>query len=698
MSIESKDDLSSDHSPVILNVSCRILLVEVTQKLSTKRTDWEIYQKTITAEINVKMPLKCREDIEEAVEELNRFIHIAADKSTPPRNVWVPKEHVYPSFVIDKIHERRQLRKTWHMTGCPKDKAAFNKASQGLKKLTEYMVNDNLQSYLTSLTPTCDTNYSLWKATSNLKRPKTQRTPIKTKQGTWARSDQDKAKAFAEHLYEVFQPYPFNNQEIDDNVKKTLCAATQMCLPLKNITPKEVLKAIHELHDNKSPGYDLISATLLKHLPKKGITLIVAIFNACLRLSIFPSQWKIAQVIMILKPGKTPHEVSSYRPISLLPLMGKLFEKMILTRIRIHLEDILPKHQFGFREGHGTIEQVHRIIEIINSSFENKKYCSAVFLDIAKAFDKVWHEGLLFKIKRSLPHSFFQIIKSYLEKRCFEVKYNAATSSMYEIKSGVPQGSILGPVLYLIFTADLPTSKHTTTATYADDTALLAVHDDPDSATRLLQTHLTLVEEWLKKWRIKANKDKSVQVTFTLRKRTCPQLFLYNEKIPQAEEAKYLGMHLDRRLTWRKHIWTKRKQLDHKLRSMYWLIGHKSQLTINNKLLVYKTIIKPIWTYGIQLWGTASHSNIEILERFQSKTIRSMLQIPLYISNEYINSDLGIRTVKQEIEHYSKKYQIRLDRHRNELAAQLQGTGSLQFCRLKRKGIPELVERFTAKV
>ncbi|PZC85941.1 hypothetical protein B5X24_HaOG214306 [Helicoverpa armigera] len=167
---------------------------------------------------------------------------------------------------------------------------------------------------------------------------------------------------------------------------------------------------------------------------------------------------------------------------------------------------------------HGTIEQIHRIVYVISRALEDKRYCSAVFLDISKAFDKVWHVGLLYKVKKLLPHSFFHIIKSYLSKRCFEVKFHHEPSTLHEIKSGVPQGSILGPVLYILYTADLPTTSKTTVATYyADDTALLSTHTDPVTTSEQLQHHINEVEEWLKVWRIHANQSESIHVTFTER-------------------------------------------------------------------------------------------------------------------------------------------------------------------------------------
>ena len=130
--------------------------------------------------------------------------------------------------------------------------------------------------------------------------------------------------------------------------------------------------------------------------------------------------------------------------------------------------------------------------------------------------------------------------------------------------------------------------------------------------------------------------------------------------LPQETSAKYLGLHLDRRLTWKPHIAAKRKQLNLKFKQLYWLLGQNSQLSTENKLLVYKTILKPIWTYGIQLWGSTSLSNIEILQRFQSKTLRTIVKAPWYVPNKFIHSDLKVRSVREEVTNYSKRYQARL--------------------------------------
>ena len=136
------------------------------------------------------------------------------------------------------------------------------------------------------------------------------------------------------------------------------------------------------------------------------------------------------------------------------------------------------------------------------------------------------------------------------------------------VLAGVPQGSVLGPLLYLLFTAALPLYSKTHTSTFADDTAILSTDANPITASKILQDHIHLIEAWLKKWRIKVNQLKSVHVTFTLRHQTCPPVSLNGTHIPQADEAKYLGMHFDKKLKWRQHIDAKRKQLNIQLHDM----------------------------------------------------------------------------------------------------------------------------------
>jgi hypothetical protein len=258
---------------------------------------------------------------------------------------------------------------------------------------------------------------------------------------------------------------------------------------------------------------------------------------------------------MIHKPGKPPNTVTSYRPISLLPLLSKIFERILLKRIQVdaNINEKIPPHQFGFREYHSTTQQCHRIINEILKSLEEKKLCTAAFLDIQQAFDRVWHDGLLYKLKATLPTPYYLLLKSYLTDRYSQIKFNTATSVNFPIHSGVPQGSVLGPLLYLIFTADISTRNDTVITTFADDTSILASNKDPQTAAQSLQTHLNHLEAWLNTWRVEVNETKSAHVTFTNRRIDCPAVTINRTQLPVTNEVKYLGLILDQKLTWRPH-------------------------------------------------------------------------------------------------------------------------------------------------
>jgi hypothetical protein len=187
---------------------------------------------------------------------------------------------------------------------------------------------------------------------------------------------------------------------------------------------------------------------------------------------------------------------------------------------------------------------MHCIVHRINEAFEHKAYCSAAFLDISQAFDKVWHTELLYKLRQSLPLNYFLLLQSYLHNRHFIVKLASMHHTLSPIHAGVPQGSVLGPLLYLIYAADLPTSATTTIATFEDNTDVLATDSDPAVASQKCQTHLLAIQIWLQKWQMQANALKSVHITYTTRSGTCPPIRMNNVQLPCEDHVKYLGLHL----------------------------------------------------------------------------------------------------------------------------------------------------------
>jgi hypothetical protein len=196
---------------------------------------------------------------------------------------------------------------------------------------------------------------------------------------------------------------------------------------------------------------------------------------------------------------------------------------------------------------------------------------------------------------------------------------------------------------------------------------ILVSHEDPTTAPTRLQQHINLLEAWATKWKININETKSTQVTFTLRNTRCPPVFFNNILIPELPSEKYLEMHMDGKLNWREHIAKNGKQTDLQFKQLYWFLGRKSPLSLENKVIVYKVVIKPIWTYGIELWGCVSNSSIAILQRCQSKMLRSMTDAPWYVSNSTLHNDLGIPYIKDVIQERSSKHHDRIEVHPNPL-------------------------------
>lgn len=235
----------------------------------------------------------------------------------------------------------------------------------------------------------------------------------------------------------------------------------------------------------------------------------------------------------------------------------------------------------------------------------------------------------------------------------------------------------------------MPVNNNIMVATYADDTAIIAANDSPVQASIFVQNELDLLNQWLKKWNIKVNSQKSNHVTFALRRGDCPSINIDGNAIPKCDTVRYLGMVLDRRLTWKAHIKNKQQQLNIKTKRLYWLLGSRSQLNLQNKLKIYKAILKPVWTYGIQLWGTASNSNIDILERYQSKTLRLITNAPWYLTNKSIQRDLLMLPVREEVRKISDRYLERLSNHINPMAVSLLDS-TTETRRLKRKHVLDL--------
>lgn len=336
----------------------------------------------------------------------------------------------------------------------------------------------------------------------------------------------------------------------------TVPEANMMC----PFTAAEFEKAVHSLKKNKSPGKDAITNEMIQHLGPKARMVFLKILNKSWMEGITPQTWKEAIMVPIHKKGKGKLDPHNYRPISLLSCAGKVMEKMVNNRLLWHLESkgLLTPDQAGFRQHRSTEDQVSYIAQEIEDAFQEKQQLVAVWVDLEKAFDKVWKEGLKLKLLRcGVTGHMYKWIDSFLSDRSARVHLQGHISRKLEIEQGVPQGGVLSPTLFLIYINDmvqkLPRRVHR--ALYADDLALWSTADSAATAGVRVQEALHTLETWTKDWLLRVNEKKTMFTVFSLStKQKLPKLLWNGVPLSHDTTPTYLGITLDQRLTWTQQI------------------------------------------------------------------------------------------------------------------------------------------------
>lgn len=450
---------------------------------------------------------------------------------------------------------------------------------------------------------------------------------------------------------------------ITNDITKLVPSANAYSFAMLPTTLDEVSAILLNLKPNCSVGWDGIPTTVLRASKNVLVPVLTYVFNLCLASATFPKVFKISIISPIHKSGDRD-SIINYRPISVLPALSKILEKLINKRLTNYLDqfDLLSPRQFGFRSGKSTEDAALELTELVVKNLDNGKKSVGIFLDLAKAFDTVSVPILLRKLEnlgiRGLP---LQLFKDYLQDRKQRVRIGNYTSTDSPITYGVPQGSILGPSLFLIYINDLCqlSLNQGQIFTFADDTALIFTGDNWNDTLVKAEEGFRLVNYWLEENLLSLNVAKTKSIFFSISNKNSPPASLRIKAhrsctesnalcncvaIERASTIKYLGVNIDEHLNWCVHLNLLTRRTG-KLIHLFKKLRHIAEPKLLKSL--YYALCQSILSYCIVVWGGAQKTHILQLERTQRAVLKVMTFKPYRYPTFELYKDCEVLTVRQ---------------------------------------------------
>ena len=641
----------SDHIPITLHISNNPILIPTQEpRYQYKNADWESFSQTL-AEQNYTLNLEQQptESIETTWNNLFDTIKTAA-------NTHIPK-HTYKTR-----YSFKPSLKTQRLLGCynrrfEQHKNNFAQGQRDITILRRHLIHSLLHDHNKHWAELIDkaqehrTNNprEFWQKIAQLRGTARPQFDFLLANGRKITEPDEIAHHMKEHWKTVFHPHPTTNhadfiehtntilqevQHLQDNITPEITIDTStldnthiLTTPLTVDEVKQALSTIKK----KAPGDSGIGHQIIIHLPPQTIQAITYLFNTQLATGYFPQKFKSATAVMIPKPNKNHTDPQNYRPISLLEVIGKTFEKLYNTRLRQHLEgeELMSYKHFGFRAQHSTQSALNLITNYIHMNKKTKTYKTAIITkDVQKAFDTVWHDGLRFKICTyfNLPIKSQKLLCNFLEERKMRIRFNNAHSEHFTLNAGVPQGSVLSPTLYIMYTNDLPDpmNRDSLTIQYADDVTQLIRHTDLDRLTRKARVELNRVTHWELTWRINTNPTKSKITYFGTKRHQQAHTIHLNPyintptPIPVTTTNNILGVTFDDKLNMVTHTNMKHAMANKALTTIY----RFKTASVKTKTHLYKALIRPLITYAPNVIQLTTETNKKKLQTVQNKALR----------------------------------------------------------------------------
>ena len=412
-------------------------------------------------------------------------------------------------------------------------------------------------------------------------------------------------------------------------------------------TSEEIINLSRSLRLTHSSGVDGIDPAIANPHIAVIAPQLADIINCSLNYGIVPQAIKIAKVVPIFKKGESDNP-ANYRPISILPFFSKFYEKVMYDRLGkfIDKSHILFHSQHGFQSGRSPLMPLTSMHDKITQAFENNEYSIGIFFDLAKAFDTVNHNILLNKLANyGIRGTQLDWFRSYFENRYQCVSCNGTLSDLRLVKYGVPQGSNLGPILFLLFINDLPNSSSILTfILFADDTNAFYSHTSYLTLTKIVNAELQLVAEWFTANKLSLNLEKTSFILFKSNKKKSPPsgsivLSINGLALSQVVSTKFLGVHVDQHLTWTDHI----QFISAKIAKNVGILSRASHLLPKYiRLQLYYSLVYPYFTYCNLVWASNYASRLNKLVLLQKRAVRIIARAPRGSHTGPLFSDLQI--------------------------------------------------------
>ena len=623
------DQHGSDHFPITIQISIPSKS-SFPEKWNFRRADWQTFSSDCEKYLSTDCDISSYEIFYDILLNIC-YKHIPKTSKKPRKgNVWYTEE-CQKAVTAKNSAYRRFVR-----TGRDSDMQLFKIARARARRAVREAKQNSFKHYVSKITPETPMS-KVWKMVKKLKGNYSCPTHhVSRPDGSLAETELDIANTIADTLSENS-----SSQNYNTNFQREKQKTEQNTLNFSTDTDEiynhpfdiaELKTAISELN-NSAEGPDEIHNEIVRHLPETSLLVLLNSFNLIWSTHTFPDSWRQATIIPIPKPGKNHTNPTNYRPIALTSCLCKVMEKLVNKRLMWVLEhnNVLSDFQCGFRKNRSTVDHLVRLETFIREAFSKGEHITGVFFDLEKAFDTTWKYGIL----RDLHEMGFRghlpiFVQNFLKNRSFKTKINGTLSDPHLQEEGVPQGSILSPILFEIKINSIVNvlNANSDCSLYVDDLLVLyRTKAKMETVERQLQLQLNRLQGWADKNGFKFSPQKTVVVHFCCARKCIrnPDLYLYKKKIPVKDEVRFLGVIFDKKLSFVPHLKDLRLRCQSALNAVKVLSNPEWGGDSSTLLTLYRSLIRSKLDYASFVYGSARESYIKMLDPIHNSGLRLAL-------------------------------------------------------------------------